>query len=104
MTKSPLINALSALGYIILVASFFVAAPFLVAQEHLILIPIFMLSLVVLSVLVMSTCFFYRPILMYVEGQKKEATALFAKTVLTFAVTTVLVLLVLIVVSRLVAA
>ena len=53
--------------------------------------PIAMLSLLVLSVACMSYVFFLQPILLYVEGQTREAVELFTKTLVTFALITALV-------------
>lgn len=89
MTKSPLINALSAAGYIIAVASFIYFAPQLISANHFVLIPIAMLSLFVLSAIVMGLCFLYKPVLLYLDGNKTDATALFLQTVSIFALLTI---------------
>jgi len=46
------------------------------------------LSLLTLSVAVMAFLFFYQPLLLFIEGKKKEAVNLFLKTVGIFAVMT----------------
>ncbi|MEK7613994.1 MAG: hypothetical protein AAB439_03935 [Patescibacteria group bacterium] len=48
--------------------------------------PVVMLSLLVLSVSVMAYLFFYKPVTLYVEGQKQEAVTFFLKIVAYFAV------------------
>ena len=97
MTKNPIINAISASGYIILV----VTAIHFVSQTQgekpdTILAPITFLSLLTLSVAVMAYLFFYQPLQLFIEGKKKEAVSLFVKTVGLFAIfpTVVLILLI----------
>lgn len=51
-----------------------------------------MLFVLTLSVAVMAYIFFYQSILFFIEGKKKEAVDLFAKTVGIFAAFTVVVL------------
>ena len=57
--------------------------------------PITALFVLTLSVTVMAFLFFYQPLQFFVEGKKKEAVNLFVKTVGTFAVITVVVLILL---------
>lgn len=54
--------------------------------------PIVFLSVLTLSVAVMAFLFFYQPIQLFIEGKKKEALDLFAKTVGIFAIITVVTL------------
>ena len=93
MTKNPLINAISAFAYIILVVSVmtFVTQP-LSNKPDTFFAPVTFLTVLTLSVTVMAFLFFYQPVLLFIEGKKKEAVNLFAKTVGIFAVFTVLVL------------
>lgn len=93
MTKNPLINAISALAYIILVVLVmtFVTQP-LSNKPDTFFAPVTFLTVLTLSVTVMAFLFFYQPVLLFIEGKKKEAVNLFAKTVGIFAVFTVLVL------------
>ena len=93
MTKNPLINAISALAYIILVVLVmtFVTQP-LSNKPDTFFAPVTFLTVLTLSVTVMAYLFFYQPVLLFIEGKKKEAVNLFAKTVGIFAVFTVLVL------------
>lgn len=91
MTKNPVVNALGAAVYIILVVAVmtFVSQ----AQKNVpdnFLMPIVFLSLLTLSVAVMALLFFYQPLQFFIEGKKKEAVNLFAKTVGIFAIFTVL--------------
>jgi hypothetical protein len=93
MFKNPLINALSASAYIILVVSVmtFVTQP-LRNKPDTFFAPITVLFVLTLSVAVMAFLFFYQPLLLLIEGKKKEAINLFVKTVGIFAAITVVVL------------
>lgn len=57
--------------------------------------PIVVLSLLTLSVAVMAFLFFYQPLMLFIEGKKKEAVDLFAKTVGIFAALTIVFLILL---------
>ena len=93
MSKNPIINALSASAYIILVVSVmtFVTQP-LRNKPDTFFAPITFLFVLTLSVSVMAYLFFYQPLLLFIEGKKKEAVNLFVKTVGIFAVITAVVL------------
>src|SRR3990167_546766 len=96
MSKNPLINALSASAYIILVVSVltFVTQP-LKNKPDTFFAPITVLFVLTLSVAVMAYLFFYQPLLLFIEGKKKEAVDLFVKTVGIFAVLTGVILILL---------
>lgn len=96
MSKNPIINALSASAYIILVVSVmtFVTQP-LKNKPDTFFAPITVLFVLTLSVAVMAFLFFYQPLLLFIEGKKKEAVNLFVKTIAIFAVITVVVLILL---------
>ncbi len=96
MSKNPLINAASALAYIILVVSVmtFATQP-LRDKPDTFFAPITVITMLTLSVTVMAFIFFYQPLMLFIEGKKKEAVNLFAKTVGIFAIFTVLVLILL---------
>jgi len=89
MSKNPIINALSASGYIFLVVTVmsFVTQP-LKNKPDTFFAPIIFLSMLTLSVTVMAYLFFYQPIQLFIEGKKKDAVNLFVKTVGIFAVLT----------------
>ena len=57
--------------------------------------PITILFVLTLSVAVMAYLFFYQPLLLFIEGKKKEAVNLFVKTVGIFAAITAVVLILL---------
>ncbi len=89
MTKNPFINAGAAAVYIGVVVFFFNLLSHPDTPDTAltpVLAPLTMLSLLVLSVLVMAYCFFFTPMQMYLEGQKREAVRLFSTSVATFAV------------------
>lgn len=89
MSKNPIINALGASTYILLV----VTVMTLVSQTQkdkpdTFFAPITFLSLLTLSVAVMAFLFFYQPLQLFIDGKKKEAVHLFAQTTGAFAVFT----------------
>ena len=94
MTPNPFYNALAAAGYIILIVSILSFGSSLVPpnSEDNILMPMGMLSLFVLSAAAMGYIFLYNPILMIVDGKRKEAISLFLKTVAVFASITLTIL------------
>ena len=93
MTTNPFINAGLALAYIAgLVSILFYWSPD-EPRDPSILFPIAALSLLVLSVSVMAYLFFYKPVLMLLDGQREQAVKLFLHTVGAFAGVTLLVLL-----------
>lgn len=96
MSKNPIVNALSASAYIILVVSVmtYVTQP-LKNKPDTFFAPITVLFVLTLSVAVMAFLFFYQPLLLFIEGKKKEAVNLFIRTVGVFAVFTVVVLILL---------
>lgn len=93
MSKNPLVNALCASAYIVLVVGVmtFVTQP-LKQKPDTFFAPITMLFVLTLSVAVMAYVFFYQPLLLVIEGKKKEAVSLFTKTVGFFGIITTIVL------------
>lgn len=96
MSKNPIINALSASAYIILVVAVmnWVTQP-LRNKPDTFFAPVTMLSVLTLSVTVMAFLFFYQPLQLFIEGKKKEAINLFVKTVGVFAIITAIALILL---------
>lgn len=90
MTKNPFLNAGAAAAYIGAVVLFISQMPG--PDPDTILLPAAMLSLLVLSVLFMSSCFFLVPFQLYFEGKKSEAVAFFSQTVMAFAAIVVVLL------------
>lgn len=93
MIKNPFVNALSASAYIFLVVSVmtFVTQP-LQDKPDTFFAPITVLLVLTLSSAVMAFLFFYQPLLLLIEGKKKEAVNFFIKTVGVFGAITVAVL------------
>ena|SRR5581483_521991 len=86
MSKNPILNALSASGYILVIVS--VITFISQTQKNkpdTFFAPIVFLSLLTLSVTVMACLFFYQPLMLFISGKKKEAVNLFVKTVAIFA-------------------
>jgi len=90
MTKNPFINALIAIAYIALVASFMYYGGLRLAPIQGVIVPVTTLSLFVLSAALMGIIFFYNPVQMYLDGDKKDGLSLLVKTVSIFASATVL--------------
>jgi len=86
MTKNPFINALCASGYIVLGVTImtFVTRP-LQNKPDTFFVPVVILSLLTLSVAVMAFLFFYQPVMLFIDGKKKQAVNLFLQTVGIFA-------------------
>jgi hypothetical protein len=83
---NPLLNALSAIAYILVVVGIIYALQSPNTPDHGILAPIFLLSLFTLSAAVMAFVFFYEPLKLYFDDHRKEALTYFMKTVGYFAV------------------
>jgi hypothetical protein len=96
MSKNPIINALGASVYIIFIVSVmnFVTQP-LRNKPDTFFAPVAVLFMLTLSVSVMAYLFFYQPVILFIEGKKKEAVNLFMKTVGIFSVFTIVVLILL---------
>lgn len=92
MSRNPIVNALSASAYIILVATIFnLVVHTQKDKPDTLLAPVGLLSLLTLSVAVMAFIFFYQPLQLFIEGKKKEAVNLFTKTVGIFGAITFIV-------------
>lgn len=89
MTKNPILNSLLATGYITLVSLFmnYVAKHPNQGQASF-LAPVAFISTFTLSAAMMGIMFGYQPFKLYFDGKKKEAVSLLFKTVLSFAITT----------------
>ncbi|MBI4098196.1 MAG: hypothetical protein HY426_04125 [Candidatus Levybacteria bacterium] len=93
MSKNPLLNATSAIIYIIAIALVMHFGSKNVPQDPSIIGPIAGISLFTLSAAVMSYIFGYQPILLFLEGKKKDAVDLFLKTTAIFGGITAVILL-----------
>lgn len=89
MTKNPFINAICASAYIILgvLIMTFITRP-LSNRPDTLFAPIVFLSLLTLSVAVMAYLFFYQPLVLFIEGKKKDSVSLLTKTIGIFAAIT----------------
>lgn len=97
MTKNPILNALGASGYIILIVSIINFISLTQSDKpDTAFAPVLFLSLLTLSVAMMGYLFFYQPLQLFVEGKKKEGLKLFIQTVGVFAGFTAIVLVLLI--------
>lgn len=85
MKINPLINALGAGIYILIVVGIISALQSPNTPDKGILAPIFLLSLFTLSAAIMAFIFFYQPFKLYFDNHRKEALVYFVKTVGYFA-------------------
>ncbi len=92
MSRNPIINALSASAYIILVASVLrLVAATNKNKPDTFFAPVAFLSLLTLSAAVMAYLFFYQSLQLLIDGKKKEAVKQFMQTVGIFGVITLVV-------------
>lgn len=91
MTKNPFINAVAASVYIAAVASLMFYGGKIFPPKDTILTPIAVLSLFTLSAAMMGYLFLYQPIMLFLDGHKKNAVNLFLRTVAVFGGITVLI-------------
>lgn len=92
MTKNPILNALAAFGYILIVALIMNLATHMTNQKDSFIDPVAVVSLFTLSAAVMGYIFFFQPFQLYFDNKKKQALNLFFQTVGVFAIITVVVL------------
>ena len=88
-------NALLAVGYIMIVATvMFYGSRYAQRSqaEDTVLAPIAMISLLTLSVAVMGYLFFWTPLELYLSGDKSGAVKTLLHTIATFAIMTVILL------------
>lgn len=83
ISKWAVVNALAATVYIAAIASFIFYAPKFFGPtkgDNTVFIPIVMLLLLVFSVALMAILIFGRPVILYLDGNKKEALSLLFQT------------------------
>ena len=85
MPKNPFINAISASLYIALIVTVLTLGTKFTSGPDNYVMPVAMLSLFTLSAAVMGYLFLSQPILLFLDGKKKEAVSLFLQTVGVFA-------------------
>lgn len=93
MSKNPVVNALVAFGYIVLVVLVMGwGSKMHQYADNTLMAPLIVISLFTLSAGVMGCVFCYQPIQLFFDGKKKLAIDLFLKTVIMFGGITVLVM------------
>jgi len=85
MKNNPFVHALVAALYISIVAFAMNTLTSLHLNNQTVFIPMFILSLFVLSAAIMGYLFLYIPLRLYFEDHKKESLVFFTKTVGWFA-------------------
>ncbi len=86
MSRNPFINALGASAYIgLIVALLNFVSQTQSNKPDTAFAPVAFLSLLTLSAAVMAFLFFYQPLLLFIDGKKKDAVQLFVKTLAVFA-------------------
>jgi len=79
--KRAFIDALGTTAYIILVVSFIFSLQVLAPKEDIIIIPIAMLLLFVTSAAITGFLVFGKPVMLYLDGKKREAISLLNYTI-----------------------
>lgn len=92
MSKNPILNALAATAYIVVLVVVMTFGSRMVPHPNVIVMPVAMISLFTLSAAVMGYLFCFTPIQLYFDGKKKHAVNLFLHTVVAFACIVVLTL------------
>ena len=89
--KRALIDAISTIIYIILVGSFIFSLQIFALEKDIIIIPIAMLLLFVCSAAITGFLVFGKPVMLYIDGKKKEAILLLRYTIgILFLITLIL--------------
>jgi hypothetical protein len=92
MSKNPIVNGLVATLYIVVLVLVMTFGIRLMGPQDTFMTPIAMICLFTLSAAVMGYVFCYQPIMLFVEGKKKQAVQLFLQTVAVFGIITLVVL------------
>lgn len=92
MTKNPFYNAGTAALYIFAIVNVVMLIEDMTRGRDNYMTPVVVLSLLVLSASVMAYIFFYKPMVMILDGQRTEAAKLFLQTVGIFAGITIAVI------------
>ena len=103
MTTNPFYNALSAIAYIATLVTTVFYGPNLLegVVEESIFLPMGFLATFVLSAALMGYFFLYQPLLLLLDGHREKGVKLFLETVGIFAVATVLVIVIALIVGSL---
>jgi len=78
--KSAFINAILTASYIIIIASFMFSLQGDAPKADIVLIPVAMLMLFVFSAALTGFLVFGKPVMLYLDGKKKEAVSLISWT------------------------
>lgn len=97
--KNAFIDAIGTTIYIILVVAFIYFLQGSMLKENNILIPIAMLLLFVCSAAITGFLVFGKPIMMYLDGKKKEAIWLVSLTLVVLLIITIIVFILLLIYS-----
>ena len=84
MTKIPLVNAILAILYIVLVSLVLYYGTVLKVGNNSLIAPIALISLFTFSAATMGYLFLYQPFVLYFDGKKQLALDLFLRTLLIF--------------------
>lgn len=87
MPKNPVLNAILAGVYIVGIVTLMNYLSH-IRRDDSVVTPMVVLSLLTLSAAVMGYLFLSNPIMLYLDGKKKEAVTFFLKTLGSFAVIT----------------
>lgn len=91
MTKNPLINALLAFLYIVIVALVLYYGTIFKVGNNSFIAPVALISLFTFSAAIMGYLFIYQPFILYFDNKKKLALDLFLKTLFIFGGLTVII-------------
>ncbi len=94
--KRAFIDAIGTSVYIILIVSLIFSLRFLAPKEDIIIIPIAMLLLFVTSAAITGFLVFGKPVMLYIDGKKKEAISLLSHTIGILLLITLIVFIILI--------
>lgn len=78
--KTSIVNAIATTVYIIIVVSFIFSLQVLAPKEDIVIIPIAMLLLFVCSAAITGFLVFGKPVMLYIDGKKREAVSLLGYT------------------------
>lgn len=93
MSKNPILNGALASGYILLIATVLnLAEKTMSGKPDTFFAPVAFISLFTFSAALMAYLFGLQPVLLYLEGQKKQAVELFVKTIAVFGGITLVIL------------
>lgn len=84
MTKNPILNALAAALYIVLIGTIIYISAGHDNEIPPFFAPIAFISLFTFSAAMMGYCLLLQPIRMYIDGDKQRAVTLFVRTLLSF--------------------